>query len=392
MHVLWLPSWYPNSAEDVCGSFFREQALELKKTGCQVGVISASLGSLRTLSKTLRYSGYMRYENDQGMNTIRSSQPNWVPRVWPFNAGRYSRMIVKLFEEYCSQYGMPDLVHLHAALPAGVGAMEIFKRYSVPYILTEHSSVYLRNLVSRRELRSAQEIARLARLRTAVSQSLASAFTEKLGSDAGNCVVIPNPVSGYFFECTERSLSPDRFQFLHVSLLDENKNVSLILRAFASAFKGDPSIYLVIGGDGPLKKKLVEEAFLLGIASSVKFTGHISRSEVRDHLRESDAFVLASRHETFGVVLVEAMAMGCPVISTKCGGPEDIVKPETGLLVSNDDVGAMALAMRQLVDRSDQYQSKDIRFLCREHFGPATVARRWLSMYSTVMAEGERHL
>lgn len=390
MHILWLPSWYPDSAEDIRGNFFREQALELKETGCRVGVISASLGSLRTLSKTLRDAGQMRVDNDGGLRTIRLSKPNWFPRLWPLNAEQYSRMIVKLFEEYISQYGMPDLVHLHAALPAGIGAVEIHNRYAIPYILTEHSSVFVRNLASRRELSTARAVAKLAQTRTAVSGALAEIMSEKLGSDLGPWEITPNPVSSYFFDGPKRTPSRGRFRFLHVSLLDENKNVSLILKAFAKAFEGNPTVDLVIGGHGPLKNKLIEEASLLGIASNVKFTGYLSRAEVRDQLSDADAFVLSSRHETFGVVLVEAMAMGCPVISTKCGGPQDIVRPETGILVPKDDIAAMTSAMRLLVNQRDHYQPAVIRTLCLERFGPATVAKQWLSKYENALLKERR--
>ena len=391
MHVLWITSWYTEYAGDIRGSFFREQALAIMQTGCKVGVIVASLSSLRTPSKTLQNSWQVRTENDEGLYTFRLCAPNWFSRLWSLNEGRYTRMIVRLFEEYVCEHGMPDLIHLHASLPAGIGAMEINKRYSIPYILTEHSSVFVRNLASRRELSAAESISKLAKYKTTVSSALADAMIEKLGVDLGPWDITPNPVSSYFFEGPKRSPSPNRFKFLHVSLLDENKNVSLILKAFAKAFKGIATVELVIGGEGPMKNQLIKEASLLGIASNVKFIGYLSRAQVRNQLGDSDAFVLASRHETFGVVLVEAMAMGCPVISTKCGGPQDIVLPETGLLVPKDDLSAMTSAMHILVKNKHQYEPARIRAICFDRFGAGTVARQWLSRYESLLSEKGRN-
>ena len=75
---------------------------------------------------------------------------------------------------------------------------------------------------------------------------------------------------------------------------------------------------------------LVQEKAL---TEQVTFLGSLTREQVRQEVSEADAFVLSSEYETFGVVVIEALALGKPVIATRCGGPESIVVPSVGYLV-----------------------------------------------------------
>lgn len=91
---------------------------------------------------------------------------------------------------------------------------------------------------------------------------------------------------------------------------------------FARVLEQYPDLLLEIGGDGPEKTKLEELVTKLGINKNIKFLGQLTRDEVKNKMNEeSSAFVLSSEYETFGVVVVEALALGKPVIATKCGGP-----------------------------------------------------------------------
>src|SRR5690606_9435676 len=107
----------------------------------------------------------------------------------------------------------------------------------------------------------------------------------------------------------------------------------------------------------------------------VTFLGKLSRGEVRMALSNCNAFVLPSRFETFGVVLVEALAMGVPVIATRCGGPEDIVTENTGVLVPVDDRQALAEALESVLLSPDKWDRDTIREDCRARFGAAAISR-----------------
>ena len=104
-------------------------------------------------------------------------------------------------------------------------------------------------------------------------------------------------------------------------------------------------------------------------------------------MSESDCFVLASRRETFGVAYIEAMAMGLPVIATKCGGPEDFVTNENGILVPVDDIDKLKEALIKMHQNIDLYDREKISSSTRESFAPSTIAKHLIEVYKNVIKE-----
>jgi glycosyltransferase involved in cell wall biosynthesis len=109
---------------------------------------------------------------------------------------------------------------------------------------------------------------------------------------------------------------------------------------------------------------------------------------VAEMLRHHHVLVLSSEVETFGVALVEAMTAGLPVIATRCGGPESIVSPDTGMLVKRNDSFKLAKAMQKMVDRYSTYDPNKIRQIALEQYGDkAYVARITETISSIVQAK-----
>ena len=107
----------------------------------------------------------------------------------------------------------------------------------------------------------------------------------------------------------------------------------MLIRAFSKAFKDQPKVNLTIVGDGPEYNNLNNLIKTLKMEKQISLYGSANREEVKMLLQKSDAFVFSSQYETFGVVLIEAMACGLPVVATKCGGPESIIDSDkVGLL------------------------------------------------------------
>jgi glycosyltransferase involved in cell wall biosynthesis len=164
---------------------------------------------------------------------------------------------------------------------------------------------------------------------------------------------------------------------LFVGRLHPVKNVPLLLRGFASALRREPGWRLEVVGDGPQKDQLEEFARKLGIERQVTFRGFCSN--VFEHYRKAAFLVLSSDSEGFGNVLVEAQSQGCPVISTTCGGPSDVVQHGVnGLLVPTGDVSAMRDAIQRLAqdDALRTQLSKNAR-LNALRFAPRSVVSRW---------------
>ena len=136
-------------------------------------------------------------------------------------------------------------------------------------------------------------------------------------------------------------------KLLFVGRLAAAKGLPVLLDAIAKL----DDVTLEIAGDGPDRLMLVEQARRLGIAERVRFLGYQSQAQVRDLLKQADIFVLTSFAEGVPVVLMEAMAAGVPVITTRIAGIPELVKDgESGLLIAPGDAGATAAAIHQLVE------------------------------------------
>src|SRR6267143_570436 len=99
----------------------------------------------------------------------------------------------------------------------------------------------------------------------------------------------------------------------------------------------------------------------LGLESQIEFVGKKSNAELLRYLQESALLVLPSRRETLGTVLIEALACGTPVVATRCGGPEDIVTDEVGVLVPTEDPEALARGIQTVLERRKGFNPSKLR-------------------------------
>lgn len=116
----------------------------------------------------------------------------------------------------------------------------------------------------------------------------------------------------------------------------------------------------------------------------------MGRESVCKALWNAHAFVLPRRRETFGVVLIEAMATGLPVVATPSGAPEDILTPETGILAPGRDVNALAGALREMKARWPSFDAAAIRQYALERYGPEPFVRRTRLLYRRALGQAPR--
>ncbi|MEM1040457.1 MAG: glycosyltransferase [Pseudomonadota bacterium] len=386
MHVLFLPSWYPSHRHDVAGSFFREQGHALRRAGVKVGVIAPRVRSIKQPNVLLKGIRKISLEDDDAVVTVRGNFPNLTPRMWFVTRFTYGLFVLGMFDRYVEQNGMPDIVHVHSALPGGIGAMAIQKKYSIPYVLSEHSTAFARGLVNDGGRTLTKEIAERSAACFAVSAVFARKLEQILTVREGLFSYVHNSVSDIFLTNPLPKTASGRFRFLHVSSLTNVKRVDLLLNAFAERFRGNPDVSLTIGGQGALSFSLKALSEELGVADQVEFTGPLLRHEVAEHMAKSSAFVLPSDFETFGVVLIEALAMGLPVIATRSGGPEDIITDDYyGLLVPKGDVSELGMAMEKMIKMLPLRNPEKIRNDCLLRFGTKKITRDWIAIYSNAI-------
>lgn len=323
MHVLIIPSWYSNTYNPLSGIFFKEQAEALAKYE-QVGVIAIQEISVKDILKQRKFDFLYEYFIENGVYTYRVQYPA-IPKLHRARKKIKRLLSIRLFEKYIKKHGIPDVVHLHSYI-AGELAMYIKKKYNIPYVVTEHSSGFARGLISKTDRQLAKQVFSNSDINIAVSNELKKLLEEKFDVEFQ---YIPNIVNTDFFHPIHKKPS-NTFKFINIAFLEKNKNQNMLIRAFANAFKDNSNVTLTIVGDGPEYNNLKALIHKLEMQNQIFLYGRASREEVRKLLQQSDAFVLSSKYETFGVVIIEAMACGVPVVSTDCkSGPREILAPDT---------------------------------------------------------------
>lgn len=145
-------------------------------------------------------------------------------------------------------------------------------------------------------------------------------------------------------------LAADQPCALFVGRVAFEKNIDFLIESLALARRDVPDLILLITGEGPAERALHRQAAALGLSEAVRFVGYLDRQrDLPDCYAAADCFVFASRTETQGLVLLEAMAMGLPVVALAVMGTRDILSPGLGCLVPEDDVIAFAAAMVRLL-------------------------------------------
>lgn len=385
MHILVLPSWYSSPLNPLSGIFFRDQALALHDFGYRVGIIAVPINSIRKLvNRQGRWFNRVSVGMDEGIPTYRWQGWSWFSRWQLAECLVYLIKGRALFKRYVKEVGIPDVVHAHSALYAGILANHLKRRFGIPFVVTEHSSAYARRLVSFSMLRVARWAFCGADKRVFVSPNFGQSLENILGDQFGPWVWIPNMVADIFFQEFGKKSSNTEFRLLSVSMLKPNKGHKALLDAFFEAFQGNSKAVLRIGGDGPARNELENYAKVRGMSRKVCFLGALDRKVVFQEMKECDVFVLPSQYETFGIVLAEATACGKPVIATDCGGPACIVNRQNGLLVPTNDIGAMKKAMLEMYKTHSSYDRNKIRLDCYAKFSKSVIVRQLSRLYEGI--------
>lgn len=279
---------------------------------------------------------------------------------WQFNR------LYKIIEK---EHGRPDVIYSHY-MRVNFYAASLHEKYHIPAVGVEHWSELNKPVVDKHVIALGEKTyCRLDKV-IAVSQPL-SANIERMFR------VKPEVVSNIIdidYVKTARKISKNKIiKITTISRLVPQKRIDILLRALAKVCFADFKWELTVVGSGPLEKELKALNKELGLTDKVHFVGQKSHEEICQILAESDFFALASQYETFGVVFVEAMSFGLPVIGTRCGGPEMIINENNGLLVPSGDVEAMADALKYMVRNYANYSAEAIMKEAKDKYSPEAI-------------------
>ena len=329
MRVALIPSWFPTPEKPLFGSFVMDQARAVCASSPDLEMhVLAPEASERWLSIRSPVSAWRTFAESYAADIpveCDSAYPNlFVHRIPTVQASShlgvdgwtpYRLIVQRALNDIERQRGRVDLMHAHVCYPAGVICAGLRPRR--PWILTEHQGPFpfpdLRDSPDG-AWRRAQRAFRAASAVVAVSRTQAREIEQ---NTTVRPTVIPNVCDEQlFYPRHERASGP--FRFLTVAGLVEGKGIDTLLEGIARFIARGRKALFTIVGVGPLESRLRDQCDMLGLNDVVEWRGVVSRRDLPGQFRMADAFVLPSQHESFGVVYIEALASGIPVVATRC--------------------------------------------------------------------------
>lgn len=380
--VLFLASWYPNNERPLSGIFIKRHAQAISKF-CDVTVLYIHPGKESRENK-------IEEVFEDGVETIRI----YLKR--PVIGSKYLRKLTHFVEFLVQGFkgvklakrklGRLDIIHAHVVFPMGLFGGILSRFTGIPVVITEHTSpfsVHARTAVHKALL---QFVLFSAKVIMPVSSSLQKQMERYYSTDKYR--VIPNVIdTGFFYPYSNKYEDHSQKRLIHISLLDnEQKNISGLLCAVSALSQKRDDFELHIVGDGKDYGMLVDLAKNLDILDKyVFFYGRMTDSDLADMLRESDIFVLNSNHETFAVVCAEALASGIPVLATRCGGPEDYITPQVGMLIEPGNTEELVRAIDKMLMSHKSYDPKSLHDYVEQKFGVERIGMEIYNIYNTVL-------
>ena len=377
MHIMVVPSWYSSPSNKVHGSFFREQFQALQRSGEKVSIAYNEIWPINRIGRIGEKRG-MHFKVEDGLKTYRYKDYNFLPK----NANMFkifNRRMEKLFLKIVEEEGKIDVIHAHSAFWGGISAAYVANKYNIPFVLTEHTSLKNSKYVKESYFKWIKYAYDSADKLIAVGNGLKDEINKYTSNDVE---VIHNLVDFSMF--TPIDNKQDKVEIFSLAYLVKGKGMDLLLKGFSEAFKNE-NVYLRIGGDGAERGALEELSKELGIETQVTFLGGLGRKEVVSEMNRCSGFVLASEHETFGVVYIEALSLGKPVLGTKNGGAEDIIKDYNGVIVENRNHRELVKGLRYFVDNISKFDSELIRKECISNYGEEVIIDKIKNVYKEII-------
>lgn len=387
--ILILPSWYPPDG----GYFFQEHSEAILQMGWKTDVLVSRLVGVRKLMQA-GFSALRRYQvaDEEGLRVVRSAYMK-LPGNEQYNIEGWARHTLRAYRKYENEFGRPDLVLAHSVTWAGYAAFLIREKYGIPYLIVEHRSFFVWSTPEARQMVKSFHVPFFEKAflhcqkLVLVSESLRRGIGSLVPEALERSMVIPNMIREEQFPLPSAPRKADPFVFLWAGRLEHVKGLDLLLEAAKSlGEKTHGEFRLHLAGRGSLREELQQKAVDLGIEDRVTFLGRLSRKDMLAQMQGANCFVLPSRYEAFGVVLIEAMATGLPVIATRSGGPDSIVDAESGLLITPGNTEELTLAMEQLMSNADLYSPGEIRKQTLLRYGDAAVMDRYNQLFLDLLS------
>ena len=391
-----IPSWYPSAQDSISGIFFKQLAEAIAKYADEFRVVVCLWGQcdenipLNRPYEIVRWIGDFikrprgEWRVSNGVEIVEDRAVSWSHRLPLGGSDRLFPVARRNLVRAIEKFGRVDLIHAFVSYPAGGLAYRLSSQFNIPYIVTETSGPFpfpshrLQNGQPKSEIRDA--LTGAAR-RIVPSEYLAKRF-EELGLPGAD--IIPWSVDSNRFVLGERS-SSETINAVCCCRLVREKGVFDLLDAFVIASRAASNLRLKVIGSGPDENAIKQHSADNGLTGKIDWLGALSNDSTAEQFFNGDFFVLPSHLDTFGIVYIEAMASGMPVIATRCGGPDSFVTSEVGVLIDVGDVQGIAAAMVEMAHGYQRYERRRVREYCLEKFDRKKIAKVHHQVYTEVI-------
>jgi glycosyltransferase involved in cell wall biosynthesis len=363
VHVLLIPTWYPSPEDPIAGIFIRDQVCAVARYH-DVTVVAPHSSAAPPVEvdgpvRTLRLPP-----------TVGNGKTATIARLHAM-----SRLIARLNKEGRP----PEILHAHT-FASGTLAALLGRRWRLPVVLSEHDSDLVEGLILGWDARVARFAYRSAAVVCPVSDVLRKSIMSL--EPRARCEVVGNVVDVDAFASVRRQPSISRGRrILAVSSLTRQKGLTYLLEAVRLLVPHRPDISLTIIGEGPERAALETQAMALPVA----FLGSLPRAAVQDRMHEADVVAVPSIAETFGIVAVEALAAGLPVVTTSVAGTAELVAAYGGRAVAPADPVALSRALEEMIDRPDSPVPANAAEELRRMFSPEAIADSFDAIYRSIL-------
>lgn len=371
--VLFLPRWYPDRNDPQIGVFIQKHAKAVSSF-CDVKVLyAAPAEDLPT-----------KFEVERTGADVDEVRVYYRKSKGLFNAWRYFQALNKGLKLLKKEGWQPDLLHVHVMLRTAVFAWLKGWPVGKPFLISEHASGYLNGKIAARGGFYKALMMKCfwqAKAITAVSPHLAEGM--KSFGVPGEVRVVPNIVA---FPELAIAATGGRVQILTIAdLVDDIKNISGIIEAVGQLLAEGADVEFHIVGGGPDEERLKALAAKCTLPERIVFYGRLDNEAAMEKLATADFVVINSRVETFALVVAEAIAAGKPVVATRCGGPEQFISSDTGILVDVDKPEQLKAAIKEMATGLEKYDPITMRNTLGDRYSSTTVGGQFHELYLDIM-------
>lgn len=369
INVLVIPDLFPKFKGDVQGIFILDY-LATTKNSCNNTVLFGRLTSDKKGLTIEKHDNYSLYKFAVATKKTSTYLKPIFYLLW-FIKGY---QIGKTFKS-------TDIIHVHGSILSGTLGYLLSKKLNIPFIITEHQGPFSMTSGSFWKRNWTKFIMQKANAVLTVSEHLKQEILDT-HIYPKQIIVTHNPVDTDLFKLKNNQIYKT---ILFVGRLDNFKGALRCVKAFEKIHNQYNDWKFIIIGDGEDYKPIV--SFLENneiLKSKIKLMGQQSKAKIADEMQISDFLVFPSKHESFGLVITEALSSGLPVIVGNKTAPKEFVNKQNGILVTYDDIDEIASAMNNLITSINYYNSTKIREKIVEDFGFENFEKKLINIYQSL--------